>query len=547
MSDIIPEEELIATPPITTASHPFDKANADIILRTSDRVDFHVYSQILIAASPFFEGMFDVPQPPPDQQQLKYGQPIIDVSETSKALDPLLRICYPINKPKKRSLEEVELSLAAAMKFEMELPTTVLTEDLTNFASSRPLEVWAIACRLRLESMAKCAAKNMSLAGLDFSVLGDMDRITAANYFRLREYFRLQRKTPKGFRFLSPVSLPQLSPAVSSTVFIQSHTDDPPPDVICHSTDGVDFLAHKTVLSLASSALIEKASPAVSPMEGSSCNEHVLPILQFEERSTVLHAVLRLSQPSPADVTLPTDLADLTAILVALEKYGLNSAQPTAWSFWQAIACEDPLRAYCYATRVGHTMATKEAARCALNHVIHGVYVEELECTPALAYHRLLTYYDKCRAATKEELTKIVGSLKPPARPAIAILRHPDTRNGMSWGPNGGLPAEKKLKKFREPSPADPAPDDAWLLRHLHALSFRVHERPGSAMTGLSDLFADATRAWIHGKMPRVWCEECQIVAEEILEVDNALRLLPDILDKVGDCALYAMAHNVHR
>ena len=66
-------------------------------------------------------------------------------------------------------------------------------------------------------------------------------------------------------------------------------------------------------------------------------------------------------------------------------------------------------------------------------------------------------------------------------------------------------------------------------------------------MPGLSDLFADATRAWIHGKMPRVWCEECQIVAEEILEVDNELRLLPDILDKVGDCALYAMAHNVHR
>ena len=85
-------------PQPTTASYPFNKANADIILRTSDHVDFHVYSQILMAASQFFERMLEVPQPPVDQQQLKYGRPIIDVSETSKALDLLLRLCYPINK-----------------------------------------------------------------------------------------------------------------------------------------------------------------------------------------------------------------------------------------------------------------------------------------------------------------------------------------------------------------------------------------------------------------------------------------------------------------
>ena len=67
----------------STASYPFDKTNADIILRTSDLVDFHVFSQILIAASPFFEGMFDVPQPPPEQQH--YGQSMYTTSFTAVA------------------------------------------------------------------------------------------------------------------------------------------------------------------------------------------------------------------------------------------------------------------------------------------------------------------------------------------------------------------------------------------------------------------------------------------------------------------------------
>lgn len=105
----------------STAPAPFNEPNADIILRTSDHIDFHVFSQILIAASPFFRGMFEVPQPPPDQQQLKYGRPIVDISEDSKALETLLRICYPINKPKKRTLDEVEPALHAAMKFESTL------------------------------------------------------------------------------------------------------------------------------------------------------------------------------------------------------------------------------------------------------------------------------------------------------------------------------------------------------------------------------------------------------------------------------------------
>ncbi|KAM5530306.1 hypothetical protein V8D89_016030 [Ganoderma adspersum] len=486
-------------PSITTAPYPFDKANADVILRTSDHVDFHVHSQILIVASPSFEGMFDVPQPPLDQQELKYRRPIINVSESSKALYSLLRICYPISKPKNRTLEEVELSLAAAIKFEMEFPRTVLTDDLEAFASSRPLEVWGIAC---------------------------MDGITAADYFRLREYRRLQPKTPEAFKFLSPVSLPEPSPVTASTLGIVSRTDAPPQDMTCRSADGIEFPAHRTVVSIASATLMAKVSSVGSlpPEEGSPSEPHVV---QFEEGSVVLQAILELIYYSPADVALPTDPADLTAILVATEKYELHSAQPAVWSFWQTMASQNPLRAYCKAIRAGHEVGVKEAARCALNHVIEGVYVEELECTPALAYHRLLTYHERCRTAATTQLAKIIGSLKGPAPNRVPY-------RVTEWGHAAAMrPAPKKTTMSSSGDPVAVS-DGPWLLRHLRSLSCRVRERPGSAMPGLADLFMEATKVWSDGKVPRVWCEECQLLAEEILEVNKGLQQLPHGLSEVS-------------
>jgi hypothetical protein len=44
------------------AAHPFNKANADAILRTRDGVDFRVHTAILAEASAFFADMFALPQ-----------------------------------------------------------------------------------------------------------------------------------------------------------------------------------------------------------------------------------------------------------------------------------------------------------------------------------------------------------------------------------------------------------------------------------------------------------------------------------------------------
>ncbi|KAI0730806.1 hypothetical protein C8Q76DRAFT_792940 [Earliella scabrosa] len=160
-----PPVDPTANPQPRIAPPPFDKSIADIVLRTSDLVDFHVFSQILIAASPFFEGMFEVPQPASEQQELKDGRPIIHVSEDSSTLETLLRICYPINKPKKRTVEQIEPALRAAMKYEMEFPTAVLKADLQVAAPESPTLVWAAACRLGLEDIARAAAQGLCKRG----------------------------------------------------------------------------------------------------------------------------------------------------------------------------------------------------------------------------------------------------------------------------------------------------------------------------------------------------------------------------------------------
>ena len=49
---------------VVDASSPFDRPDADVILRSCDHVDFRFHKSLLSLASPFFCNMFALPQPP---------------------------------------------------------------------------------------------------------------------------------------------------------------------------------------------------------------------------------------------------------------------------------------------------------------------------------------------------------------------------------------------------------------------------------------------------------------------------------------------------
>ncbi|KAL5482859.1 hypothetical protein ACEPAI_9454 [Sanghuangporus weigelae] len=143
------------------ASPPFDGPGGDVILRTSDDVDFWVLKAILEFASPVFKDMFSLPQP--DNKGDAVQTPIIAVSESSATLDALLRLCYPVERPQ---LLEQDMSLIgdvlhAAQKYDIIVATDFARRILKSHAKTSgesALAVYAIACTLKLEEEAYTAA-----------------------------------------------------------------------------------------------------------------------------------------------------------------------------------------------------------------------------------------------------------------------------------------------------------------------------------------------------------------------------------------------------
>lgn len=144
------------------ASAPFDKSSADVILRSSENIDFHVHKLIISLASLFFEGVFSVPQSSSTQDSLEEAPDkppdVVDMVEDRETLDCLLRYCCPVKNPSFPKVA-VDSVLAAAMKYDLEVAAALAREALGAQASAHPLKVYMIACAYNCEWLATRAAK----------------------------------------------------------------------------------------------------------------------------------------------------------------------------------------------------------------------------------------------------------------------------------------------------------------------------------------------------------------------------------------------------
>ncbi|KAH9166754.1 hypothetical protein EDB89DRAFT_2246016 [Lactarius sanguifluus] len=71
-----------------------DTPDANIIVQSSDKVDFHVHKSLLAMSSPFFKDLLSLPQPPDDE--LVDGLPVIQLPENADLLNSLISLLYPI-------------------------------------------------------------------------------------------------------------------------------------------------------------------------------------------------------------------------------------------------------------------------------------------------------------------------------------------------------------------------------------------------------------------------------------------------------------------
>ena len=117
------------------ATAPFDHAKADIVLCSSDNVDFRVFKLFLSLASPVFETLFVIPQPVEESegQEIRDGLAVVPVAEDSKTLHALLHFCYPYTLADDPKLLQDALDvLNAAKKYSLDAIETKARQAIAN-------------------------------------------------------------------------------------------------------------------------------------------------------------------------------------------------------------------------------------------------------------------------------------------------------------------------------------------------------------------------------------------------------------------------------
>ncbi|KAI0052914.1 hypothetical protein FA95DRAFT_1553218, partial [Auriscalpium vulgare] len=178
-------------PTLPTLAEPgksFTASKADVILRSSDLVDFRVHQSVLSMASPVFQDMFHLPQSPtvPDDTSSRRELPVIAMEEDSETLGSFVTAIYPIPFYAPNTVDRTMAFLAALQKYGMGLEGDGTLEALRRqycqqllprFMDENACRAYALAVRFRLKEEATLAAQALLTTTLTFKSCGDNLRL----------------------------------------------------------------------------------------------------------------------------------------------------------------------------------------------------------------------------------------------------------------------------------------------------------------------------------------------------------------------------------
>jgi len=163
-----------------------------LIIRSCDKVDFHVHKAVLAIASVVFDDMFTAPGPsPPEQGE---GIPVIDLTEDSKTVHRLLTMLYPVDPNVPQTFEDALSLLVACQKYQMDSTAarvrTLLKERTPPLITApNSFRAYGLASRYHLKEEALLAARLTLGRTMNFHECGeDLGFITGADLFRLWQY-----------------------------------------------------------------------------------------------------------------------------------------------------------------------------------------------------------------------------------------------------------------------------------------------------------------------------------------------------------------------
>jgi hypothetical protein len=150
--------------------------NADVILQSSDLINFHIHRSVLIASSPFFRDMFSLPQPP--NGVVPNALPVVHLSEDAETLDSLISMLYPVPPEMPPSSDNDLALLAAAAKYDMDAVQSSIRMEinrrgLLKVTPAELFRVYAVACSKELIPEMDSSARLTLAHPLTFESLGD--------------------------------------------------------------------------------------------------------------------------------------------------------------------------------------------------------------------------------------------------------------------------------------------------------------------------------------------------------------------------------------
>ena len=361
--------------PTRAASSPFDRDDADLIIRTSDGIDFCVHTPVISVASPVLNGIISIRMgviTDPD------GRQVLRLPEKSDTIEPLLKLCYPVPRPPLRSLRQIRDVLNAATNYDIRVIGEMLEARLVTYAEQFPLQVYAIACRNNLETAARTAAEYAVRKPFWETYHRDIEYITAGAYWRLLAYYwDIEKKRNQNRKNRRPKLLWKGSEVPSSLPGTKSPSPfssfAPPPfdeasdgDVVLKSSDGVLFRVHKVILSLASPFFRDMFSlpQTGTPLDGAGSG----PIIPFTESSETIDTLLRVIYPS--EDPDPKLVQEIEGVVEAAIKYDMQKCISVMRKKLILCASKEPIRVFMIACKNRLADVASAAAHLSLRRPI---------------------------------------------------------------------------------------------------------------------------------------------------------------------------------
>jgi hypothetical protein len=156
----------------------------DLILRSSDSIDFFVIGPMLRRISPVFDGMF-----PLKTDEIKDGRPVILLQERSEVLLPLLKIVYhEIDEPDANVWQSYRDIVLTVRKYKMISIERKLEKQVaaSSLILDEPLRIFILATVLGWKEVQKSAALNTLSQPLSaMAYISDLSLVTGADLYRL--------------------------------------------------------------------------------------------------------------------------------------------------------------------------------------------------------------------------------------------------------------------------------------------------------------------------------------------------------------------------